>query len=303
MKLLRFFIALFLPFHLFAQTPLRRSESFFGLHFDFHAVLEDTLIGKTLTDSMIDSLLVKVKPDFIQVDCKGHSGVTSYPTKVGYTPKRFEKDILRLFREVTRRHGVALYVHYSGVWDNEAVKHHPNWARIDAEGKQDNQKASLWGAYTDSLLIPQLKEISDYGVDGVWVDGDCWATNPDYCAAAVDEFRFVTGIKEIPKKKTDPNYSKWLEFQRDAFRRYVRKYTDALHAYNPRFQVASNWSFSAMMPEKVDINVDFLSGDTEPLNGANQSAFQARCLAPQGKTVGFDVLEFRLRLGRSSKIA
>jgi len=283
MKLLRFFIALFLPFHLFAQTPLRRSESFFGLHFDFHAVLEDTLIGKTLTDSMIDSLLVKVKPDFIQVDCKGHSGVTSYPTKVGYTPKRFEKDILRLFREVTRRHGVALYVHYSGVWDNEAVKHHPNWARIDAEGKQDNQKASLWGAYTDSLLIPQLKEISDYGVDGVWVDGDCWATNPDYCAAAVDEFRFVTGIKEIPKKKTDPNYGKWLEFQRDAFRRYVRKYTDALHAYNPRFQVASNWSFSAMMPEKVDINVDFLSGDTEPLNGANQSAFQARCLAPQGK--------------------
>lgn len=283
MKLLRFFIALFLPFHLFAQTPLRRSESFFGLHFDFHAVLEDTLIGKTLTDSMIDSLLVKVKPDFIQVDCKGHSGVTSYPTKVGYTPKRFEKDILRLFREVTRRHRVALYVHYSGVWDNEAVKHHPNWARIDAEGKQDNQKASLWSAYTGSLLIPQLKEISDYGVDGVWVDGDCWATNPDYCAAAVDEFRFVTGIKEIPKKKTDPNYGKWLEFQRDAFQRYVRKYTDALHAYNPRFQVASNWSFSAMMPEKVDINVDFLSGDTEPLNGANQSAFQARCLAPQGK--------------------
>lgn len=285
MKSLRhlLFFLCFLVSHLFAQTPLRRSESFFGLHFDFHAGLEDTLIGKTLTDKMIDSLLVKVKPDFIQVDCKGHAGVTSYPTKVGHTPKHFEKDILRLFREVTRRRGVALYVHYSGVWDNEAVKHHPNWARIDAEGKSDAQKTSLWSAYCDSLLIPQLKEISDYGVDGVWVDGDCWATNPDYCNAAIDEFRFITNIKDIPKKKTDPNYSQWLEFQRDVFRRYVRKYTDALHAYNPRFQVASNWSFSAMMPEKVDINVDFLSGDTEPLNGANQSAFQARCLAPQGK--------------------
>ena len=285
MKSLRhlpFFLCFFVS-HLFAQTLLRRSESFFGLHFDFHAGLEDTLIGKTLTDKMIDSLLTKVKPDFIQVDCKGHPGVTSYPTKVGHTPKRFEKDILRLFREVTRRRGVALYVHYSGVWDNEAVKHHPNWARIDSEGKPDAQKTSLWSAYSDSLLIPQLKEISDYGVDGVWVDGDCWATNPDYCSAAIDEFRFITNIQEIPKKKTDPNYNQWLEFQREAFRRYVKKYTDALHAYNPRFQVASNWSFSAMMPEKVDINVDFLSGDTEPLNGANQSAFQARCLAPQGK--------------------
>lgn len=285
MKMLRHlpFFLCFLVSSLFAQTPLRRSESFFGLHFDFHAGLEDTLIGKTLTDKMIDSLLVKVKPDFIQVDCKGHDGVTSYPTKVGHTPKRFEKDILKLFREVTRRHGVALYVHYSGVWDNQAVKHHPNWARIDAADKIDLQKTSLWSAYSDSLLIPQLKEISDYGVDGVWVDGDCWATNPDYCTAAIDEFRFITNIKDIPRKKTDANYDKWLEFHRDAFRRYVRKYTDALHAYNPRFQVASNWSFSAMMPERVDINVDFLSGDTEPLNGANQSAFQARCLAPQGK--------------------
>ncbi|AEI48209.1 alpha-L-fucosidase [Runella slithyformis] len=283
MKFLRFLLFLQLPVFLSAQTPLRRSESFFGLHFDFHAGLSDTLIGKTLTDSMIDSLLVKVKPDFIQVDCKGHPGVTSYPTKVGHTPKRFEKDILRLFREVTKRHGVALYLHYSGVWDDEAVKRHPHWSRINAEGKRDNQKTSLWSAYSDSLLIPQLKEMSDYGVDGVWVDGDCWATEPDYCTAAVEEFRMRTGIQEIPKKKSDPNYGQWLEFHRTAFRRYVRNYTDALHQYNPRFQVASNWSFSAMMPEPVDINVDFLSGDTEPLNGVNQSAFQARCLAPQGK--------------------
>lgn len=283
MKILRFFFLFFVALKASSQTPLRRSESFFGLHFDFHASLRDTLIGKTLTDKMIDSLLKKVKPDFIQVDCKGHPGVTSYPTKVGHKPKHFEKDILKLFREVTRRNGVALYVHYSGVWDDEAAKNHPQWARVGADGKADPQKISFWGAYSDSLLIPQLKEISDYGVDGVWVDGDCWATNPDYSPKAIEEFRNTTGIQEIPRKKTDPHYDKWLEFHRVAFRRYVRKYTDALHAYNPKFQVASNWSFSAMMPEMVDINVDFLSGDTEPLNGANQSGFQARCLAPQGK--------------------
>lgn len=45
-----------------------RGESFFGLHFDFHAAYEDSLIGKNLSDEMIDSLLVmaKVMPD-IQV--------------------------------------------------------------------------------------------------------------------------------------------------------------------------------------------------------------------------------------------
>ena len=300
MKFLRFLFLCNLPLFLFAQTPLRRSESFFGLHFDFHALMEDTLIGKTVTVAMIDSLLTKVKPDFIQVDCKGHDGVTSYPTKVGHRPKRFEKDILKLFREVTKRRGIALYLHYSGVWDNEAVKHHPQWARINAEGKRDDKKTSLWSAYSDSLLIPQLKEMSDYGVDGVWVDGDCWATEPDYCVAAIEEFRKSTGIQEIPKKKSDPHYDQWLEFHRMAFRRYVRKYTDALHQYNPRFQVASNWAFSAMMPEPVDINVDFLSGDTEPLNGANQSAFQARCLAPQGKP--WDLMSWSFGYGWDDRV-
>lgn len=265
------------------QTPLRRADSYLGLHFDFHAGFGDKEIGKTLTERMIDSLLLRVKPDFIQVDCKGHPGVSSYPTKVGHKPDTFVKDPLRLFRDVTKRHGVALYVHYSGVWDDAAIKHHPHWARINAEGKPDHRKASLWSAYTDSLLIPQLKEISDYGVDGVWVDGDCWALEPDYSQAAQEEFRFVTGLKDIPHKKSDANYHKWVEFHRDAFRRYVRKYTDALHAHNPRFQVASNWAFSSFMPQPVDVDVDFLSGDFEPANSVHSGAFQARSLANQGK--------------------
>ncbi len=264
------------------KTPLRRADSFFGLHFDFHASMGDTAIGQTLTDGMIDSLLTLVKPDFIQVDSKGHAGVTSYPTQVGYAPKRFAKNTLKLFREVTRRHGVALYVHHSGVWDNEAVAHHPNWARINPDGKPDTQKTSLWGQYADSLLIPQLKEISDYGVDGAWVDGDCWAVDPDYSPAAMAQFRQETGVQVVPKKWGDPASLAWLAVQRQAFRQYVTHYTEALHQYNPRFQVASNWAFSSFMPEPVSIPVDFISGDTDPLDGANRSAFQARCIAPQG---------------------
>lgn len=266
-----------------ARQPLRRADSFFGLHFDFHASMNDTEIGKTLTESMVDSLLTMVKPDFIQVDSKGHAGVSSYPTKVGYWPGKVLKDPLRLFRDVTRRHGVALYVHHSGVWDDQAVLHHPGWARHTADGKMDKQKASLFGPYVDSLLIPQLKEISDYGVDGVWVDGDAWAVEPDYNPAALAAFRSETGIQDVPKKKTEAHFDDFLEFNRRAFKRYVTHYTDVLHQYNPRFQIASNWAFTSFLPEPVSVPIDFISGDTDPLDGANRSAFQARCIAPQGK--------------------
>ncbi|AQG80935.1 hypothetical protein [Spirosoma montaniterrae] len=282
------------------KQPLRRADSFFGLHFDFHADMADTLIGKTLTEGMVDSLLRLVKPDFIQVDSKGHPGVTSYPTKVGYKPKRFEKNTLKLFRDVTARHGVALYVHHSGVWDNEAVRHHPNWARIKPDGPADTEKTSLWSGYADSLLIPQLKEISDYGVDGVWVDGDCWAVEPDYGPAPVAAFRQATGLPDAPKQRTDPGYFAFMEQHRTAFKQYVKRYTDALHQHNPRFQVASNWSFTSFMPEPVSLPVDFISGDTDPLDGANRSAFQARCIAPQGKP--WDLMSWSFGYGWSDRV-
>ena len=76
---------------------LKRADSFFGVHFDLHASEDITEAGKTLTAAMIDIFLLKVRPDFIQIDCKGHPGISSYPTKVGFHVKGFEKDQLKSF--------------------------------------------------------------------------------------------------------------------------------------------------------------------------------------------------------------
>lgn len=158
--------------NLSAQTPstigpsensgktLRRSESFLGFHFDFHAGMDCHEIGKRLTEGMIDSLLILTKPDYIQVDCKGHAGYSSYPTRIGNQAPGFEKDILDIFRKVTRKHHVALYVHYSGVWDTRAMQLHPEWAIVHQDGSYDRDKAAYFGPYSDKLCIPQLKEIA-----------------------------------------------------------------------------------------------------------------------------------------------
>lgn len=270
----------------FAQPrPLRRADSFFGLHFDFHAGLSDSLVGRTLTAGMIDTLLDAVKPDYIQIDCKGHPGVTSYPTKIkdGTPVSSFAKNPLEIFRKVTKAHGVALYVHYSGVWDEAALRKKPEWAVIDAKGLPSLQKTSVHSRYVDELMIPQLKEVADYGVDGVWVDGDCWATVPDYSPAALQAYTQETGKESIPRNPEDKDYGVYLQFARHSFRRYVEHYVTGLHNYKPEFQVASNWAFSSLMPEPVDIPVDFMSGDLTPMNGVNSALFEARVLASQSK--------------------
>ena len=265
-----------------SARTLARKESFFGLHFDFHTTSADTLIGKTVTEGMVDSLIRAVRPDFIQVDCKGHPGFSSYPTKAGIPARGFVRDPLEIFRKVTAAHHVALYVHYSGVFDIEAVRQHPEWAVIKADGTRDPEKTSVHGDYVHKLLIPQLKELSStYSLDGVWVDGDCWSTTPDYSEASVSKFKKTTGASVVPKPG-EPGYFDFMEFSRKSFLDYVDTYVDSVHQFNPSFQIASNWAFSSFMPQPVTLDVDFLSGDLSPTNSVYNAAFEARCLASQG---------------------
>jgi hypothetical protein len=202
---------------------------------------------------------------------------------VGYHVKGFEKDPVKLFREVTEKNKVALYVHFSGVWDNKVVKEHPAWSVVLADGERSTRLTSFFSPYLDTYMIPQLEEISDYGVDGAWVDGECWAVKPDYGKASLKRFTKETGITRIPRKPTDKYYPEFIEYTRRLFREHMEKYVNALHRYNPEFQITSNWAYSSIMPEKVTIDVDFLSGDVTPQDGVYRSAFEARCLAPQGK--------------------
>ncbi len=264
--------------------PKKEIRRFFGIHLDFHADLSSKEVGKTLTEEMIDTMLTLVKPDFLQVDCKGHPGISSYPTTVGTPAPGILKDPLRMYRDVTAKHKIPLYVHYSGILDEQAVKLHPEWANINAKGEKDRSNTSLFSDYSDKLMIPQFKElISKYKIDGAWVDGDCWAAQPDYSPEAIAAFKKETGIANIPKSWQDEGYHEFMDFNRRKFRNYVAHYVDELHKFNPDFLITSNWAYSSMMPEKVDTNVDFLSGDMATRSYVSNAALEARCLAPQGK--------------------
>lgn len=287
-KLTSLFLFLFVVFCHSMQAQnhekLRRADCFFGVHFDLHASEDITNAGESITPAMIDTFLTKVRPDFIQIDCKGHPGISSYPTKAGNHVKGFAKDPLKLWREVTEKNKVGLYMHYSGVWDDKAASEHPDWAIVKASGERSKQKMSFFSPYLDKLMIPQLKELSsEYRVDGAWIDGECWAVEPDYSDEAIQAWKQKSGIQEVPRKRDDRLFPEYLEFTRGLFREHLKKYIDVIHAFDPTFQITSNWSYSSMMPEPVDINVDFISGDVTPQNGVFRSAFEARCIAPQGK--------------------
>ncbi len=267
------------------QDPprLKRSDSFLGIHLDFHARTTDKNIGQNTTPEMVNTLLDIVRPDYIQIDCKGHSGCCSYPTKVGNHSDNFVGDPLKVWRQVTAKRGVALYMHYSGIWDNIAVAKHPDWAVQDSSGKSSDRITSVFGPYADSLLIPQMLELANiYDVDGAWIDGECWAQQLDYSAKAKQAFTATTGKTVIPTKPDAPNWFEWCQFHREAFRQYLRHYIEEIHRQAPKFQIASNWSFTDHMPEPVSAPVDFISGDYTSGNSVNAARYSSRFMQTQG---------------------
>jgi alpha-L-fucosidase len=258
-------------------------DAFFGIHYDLHAKADDTNLGGELTPEHLRQRLERIRPDWVQCDCKGHPGYTSWPTKVGSTSPGVVRDQLRIYRDVTRELGIRLGVHYSGIWDARAVELHPDWARVGPGGQRHDRHVCVLSDYAEKRMIPQMLEILDvYDVDGFWVDGDNWADAPCWCGRCTAEFTRRTGIEAIPAEAGDPHWDEWLAFHRDLFVEYVDRYAGAIHERKPDCAVCSNWMCSSRQPEAVRAGVDYLSGDTAWGWGAATAAIEGRVFDAHG---------------------
>ena len=200
----------------------RRSDSFFGLHFDFHARRE-TIVGEVMEPDVIARLLDATMPDYVQIDSKGHPGFSSFPTKCGTPAPEMRADPIRMWRDLTAERGIALYAHHSGLFDMDCAVHHPEWAVVDKDGNFSDRYLSVFGDYADEYLIPQLTELAlDYGIDGAWVDGEVWATQVDYSEMARREWAKISDA--APPMPEDADYPAYLAFCRKGFENYVAHY-------------------------------------------------------------------------------
>ncbi len=282
-----------------ARQPVPRSQGFFGMHFDLHPNPGDPALGADVSEDMVRKFLARVKPDFVQYDCKGHAGYLGYPnSQIGPSAPHIVNDSLAIWRKVTREAGVALAIHFSGLYDVAAIAAHPEMAVIKADGQPDKNATSVFGPYVDQIMIPQLKEAgTKYDLDGAWVDGECWAARLDYSPAALEAWKKETGFDEAPKKRGDPHWLEWKQFHRKHFEQYVAHWVDAVHAACPKMQLASNWMYTTFMPRPVSAKVDYLSGDYDPVNSVDRGRVEARYLASTG--MPWDLLAWGFVLGQS----
>ena len=263
----------------------KRSESAFGIHFDFHA-MPGEVVPTIWKPEYYAQMLDAVKPDFVQCDTKGHAGLSSYPTDAGNRAD-IREDILKMMREETAKRGIALYGHHSGLYDQKAAADHPDWAAVDADGVPSKDYLSAFGPFADEMLLPQLRELAGkYKLNGAWIDGECWAAQVDYSIHAVNAYKKEFG-KE-PPRPGEAGYPAYREFCRGGFRKYVKYYVETIKKEFPDFEITSNWIFSALMPERMDAQVDFLSGDYDPVNSVESARFHGRVL--EARNITWDLM-------------
>ena len=274
-------------------------KHYFGLHYDLHAKENDTQLGLRCSPKELVPMLRLMGADFVQTDCKGHDGYTSWFSKVpsALVPPMLKKDAMKQWRESTRALGLPLHCHYSGIWDKAAGAKHPEWCVLDHKGRPAGQAVTGQNSgapagekmcprrgYLEGLMIPQMKELIDrYGVDGFWIDGDLWAVEPCYCPRCKAAYTKATGRKKPPLKETDPDWSLWWNFTRESFEEFVTRYCDAVHAHKPGVLVCSNWLQTFAHPGEPKVPTDWISGDNSWVNGLDGSRCEARFLSTRGK--------------------
>ncbi len=271
---------------------------YFGLHYDLHGGEKDTELGTRCTEAELVPMLQCMAPDFVQTDCKGHPGYTSWFSQVANAsvPPGLTHDALMQWRQATRKLGMPLHCHYSGIWDKAAGSKHPDWCVVSADGQlagapfgqnagaPTGEKMCPRSPYLEELMIPQMIELIDrYEVDGFWIDGDLWAVEPCYCEKCRAAWSAQTGLAEPPAKEDDPDWPRWWNFTRESFYAFVTRYCNAVHAHKPGVLVCSNWLQTFKNPGEPTVPTDWISGDNAWVWGLDGSRCEARFLSTRGK--------------------
>ncbi|MCE5258753.1 MAG: hypothetical protein LLG44_06775 [Chloroflexi bacterium] len=259
-------------------------QVWFGLHYDLHAGAGDTDLGAHDDPHELAAALSLMNPQWVQTDCKGGPGLTSWFSKVpnASVAPGLVGDALRTWRAATDLLGVPLHAHYMSLWDQAAWDKHPEWrAELKLVDQENTKRLCPRSGYIDELVIPQMLEaVERYGVDGFWVDGESWAFQFCYCERCTAAYKQATG-KEPSTDANDPDWPAWVNFQRDSVIAFTNHYIEAVRARYPEVLFTCDYSNTLRDPGEPIVNTDWLSADVwRDLDDVRQ---EARFMSTRGK--------------------
>jgi len=236
------------------------TKGFYFLHYDHH-VREDWDMGKDTDPDQIRRLLDLARPDAISLITKGNTGYTTYPTKVGFRPPHYYKDMVKIYRDAAAEHNIPFIAYYNPGRDKYIMEHKPEWNKMDINGKLQDRAICYNTPVVEEYLLPQVDEIMDlYHPAGWWMDGTFPHHYVCFCEECKKDFRKQTGL-EPPDSPRSESWSAYKKFNQDQWRQFVHKLAERIHAKDPDCLIACAAAWYYSIPEKPDPGYGFFSHD------------------------------------------
>lgn len=235
-------------------------KSIFMLHEDHHIKVE-TEVGKNADPQETARIIALSKPDAIQIYAKGRPGYASYPTKIGWMAPKYERDVLKVWRDIARQDGYHFSIYYNLGRDAEIMVRKPQWNRLGPEGKLQDAALCYHSGVAEGYLWPMITEIMDnYKPDGLWFDGSVFTIKNCYRNICKARFQKEKGLA-APAKPNQPGWKAYKDMQRQIYREFLYKTVDSIKRKDSDCLVAINLAYSMHMPEKPYQGLDYFTAD------------------------------------------
>lgn len=151
-------------------------------------------------------------------------------------------DLLGPFVKEFHKYGVRCIIYFNGhAFVPEFYQMHPEWVMYTEDGnphlKVYDTGVSACPNHPDyrEWQANVIRDLCQYDIDGVFLDGDIFFAPTCYCDTCKKLFREQYG-KEVPKKsdKTHPDWRLFRQFQIDSLTSYVEHLYKALKAERPQ---------------------------------------------------------------------
>lgn len=181
--------------------------------------------------------IIETKTNCVVLITKSAFGCSYYNTKIGIKNQALKMDILKEIGDSLKLKGVQVIAYYNVCCDVMISEKYPNWRQIDILGNPGflfGYKALCMNSPYREIVFAQLKEIiSNYNIDGIWLDIVYFINNGCFCDFCKNRFKKIYGEELKPEKVNIPDYKRFFEnFKKDSVYEFFKEVRDLIKSKN-----------------------------------------------------------------------
>jgi hypothetical protein len=261
------------------------------IHFDYHTPPDFREVASGFEPEILMKDLAEVGCELINFFAKDLFGNCYWDTKVGHKHPYLKRDLLKEVTEASKKYGIKVVAYYN-VMDLYNVQVHPEWKHRGCKEVQNSEGdyVCLNSPWLEKVLLPELREISSYEIDGIFFDF-LYFHQPCFCKWCEQKFLSEFGY-EIPKDTKSKEWQAYTKWLRKRGSETVEKVCKTIHEVNPNILVGINWAYVQRQPERPPDSVGFITLDINETDCASLNAsYYAKYLRMLNKP--FDIMTTR----------